>query len=455
MFRAQQERFPFYRFVDVDADRYTVGSDPEQATMVALRELDAGNIPDRSWTNRHLVYTHGYGPVAITANLQSDGEPSYLVSEIPLTGELAEATQPGVYFGEDMTGYAVVDTKVAEQEAASGTETEQTRYEGDAGVQMSSFLRKSALALRFGDWNLFVSGQLTDESRVLYKRDVARTRPHGRTVPPLRLGPVPGPRRTGRILWVIDAYTTTDRYPYSQSMTPSNLPDGSGLDTDLNYVRNSVKATVDAYDGTIRFYVIDDVDDPIIRAYQKAFPELFSAESDMPEGLREHWRYPEDMFRAQTEQFTPVPHDRHQRLLPQAVHLGHRAAPRARGRGRRRRAPPQRARTVVGTRRSPRRNTPIEPLYLTMQLPGSDEQEFVLTRPYVPRGKANQLSAFMVARMDGENYGKLVSYEIPDVAGCALAGAGRDADRVRPRDQRDAFADRPARVHGACAATCS
>ncbi len=127
VFRAQQERFPYYRFVDVDADRYTVGAD-EQAAMVALRELDSGSIPDRTWTNKHLVYTHGYGPVAAAANLQADGEPSYLVSDIPSTGELAENSpeQPGIYFGENLSGYAVVDTKVAEQQAATGATTEET-----------------------------------------------------------------------------------------------------------------------------------------------------------------------------------------------------------------------------------------------------------------------------------------------------------------------------------------
>jgi uncharacterized membrane protein (UPF0182 family) len=411
VFRAQQERFPYYKFVDVDADRYKVGAD-EQAAMVALRELDAGNIPDRTWTNKHLVYTHGYGPVAAAANLQQDGEPSYLVSDIPSTGELADSSpdQPGIYFGENLSGYAVVDTKVAEQQAATGATTEETRYQGSAGVKMSSFLRKSALALRFGDWNLFVSGQLTSNSRVLYKRDV---RERVRTAAPfLKFDADPYPVVVNkRILWVIDAYTVSDRYPYSQSIHPSNLPDGSGLDTEFNYVRNSVKATVDAYDGTIKFYVLKGVDDPMIRAYQKAFPELFTNQDKMPDGLKAHWRYPEDVFRAQTEQFAVYhmtdPNDFFRKQFIWDI------APR-----------PERSITTAtptttrgsdGGRNTTLAagNTPIDPLYLTMQLPDSAQQEFVLMRPFVPRGKANQLSAFMAARMDGENYGKLVSYEIP------------------------------------------
>ncbi len=246
---------------------------------------------------------------------------------------------------------------------------------------------------------------------MLYKRDV---RERVRTAAPfLKFDADPYPVVVNkRILWVIDAYTTSDRYPYSQSIHPSNLPDGSGLDTEFNYVRNSVKATVDAYDGTIKFYVVKGVNDPIIRAYQKAFPELFTSQDKMPDGLKEHWRYPEDVFQRADGTVRGVPHDRSQRLLPQAVHLGHRAD----GRSAASRPRPRRAqRGSDGGRNTTLAagNTPIDPLYLTMQLPDSSQQEFVLMRPFVPRGKANQLSAFMAARMDGENYGKLVSYEIP------------------------------------------
>jgi uncharacterized membrane protein (UPF0182 family) len=415
VYRAQQERFPFYRFNDVDADRYKIGAEQisadETPTMIALRELDAEGIPDRTWTNRHLSFTHGYGAVASAANLVDDGEPSYLASEIPVQTDLPAAPeQSGVYFGEHMSSYVVVGTNVAEQEPTASDETTETEYSGDAGVEVSSFLRKSALALRFGDWNLFVSGQLTDESRVLYKRDIKER--VSTAAPFLRFDSDPYPVVVdNRILWVIDAYTISDRYPYSQSINPSNLPDGSGLDTDFNYVRNSVKATVDAYDGTITFYVVDEVEDPIIEAYQKAFPELFTDE-EMPPGLREHWRYPEDMFRAQTEQFSTYhmtdANDFFRKQFLWDI------APR-----------PERAATAATTATTGRGNdggrsttlaasgSPIEPLYLTMQLPGEETQEFVLLRPYVPRGRPNQLSAFMVARTDGTNYGKLTSYEIP------------------------------------------
>jgi uncharacterized protein len=413
VYRAQQERFPFYRFNDADADRYQVGVD-EVPTMIALRELDAAGIPDRTWTNRHLVYTHGYGVVASASNLNDRGEPSYLASDIPVQTDLQPAPeQPGVYFGEHMSGYVVVDTKVAEQEPSSGETTKAITYSGDAGVKASSWLRKAALALRFGDYNLFVSGQLTGDSRVLYKRDIRER--VSTAAPFLHFDADPYPVVVDKkILWVIDAYTLSDRYPYSQSLNPSNLPDGSGLDTDFNYVRNSVKATVDAYDGTIKFYVIDGVNDPIIKAYQKAFPELFSPQREMPPGLREHWRYPEDLFRSQTEQFSTY-------HMTDAGDFFRKAfiwdiAPR-----------PERGTTAATTVTTTRgndggrnttlaaSNTPIDPLYLQMQLPGEPQkQEFVLSRPYVPRGKPNQLSAFMIARIDGDNYGKLISYEVPN-----------------------------------------
>ena len=171
-----------------------------------------------------------------------------------------------MYFGETLSGYAVVDTKVPEQEATASGTAPAPKYSGTAGVQVSSVLRKAALALRFGDWNLFVSGQVTSKSRVIYIRDVVQ---RVQTAAPfLKFDADPYPVVVnGAVTWVLDGYTTTGMYPYSQSLHPHNLPAGSGLDTDFNYVRNSVKATVDAYNGTVKFYVVDPTD-PIIQAYR-------------------------------------------------------------------------------------------------------------------------------------------------------------------------------------------
>jgi hypothetical protein len=408
-FRATEEIQTFYRFADVDVDRYEVGSDERLLTLVAPRELDAKNIPDRTWTNRSLVYTHGFGAVAAAGNESVEGEPSYLLRGIdPAEGELKDRlVEPGVYFGEGFEDYAVVDTKVAEQQASGEEATEEIRYEGDAGVRVSNIVRRTALALRFWDGNLFFSGQLDGDSRVLFMRNV---RERVETAAPfLRFDSDPYPvLLESGLVWVVDAYTISDRYPYSQSLHPRNLPRDSGLDTEFNYVRNSVKATVDAYDGTIRFYVVDE-DDPIVRVYRRAFPELFSDIEEMPRGLQDHWRYPEDLFRAQTEQYSLYHMTdaddffRRQALWdvapsPEATGPVSPATTRAAGRD-----------TTLEAS-----GNPIAPLYLTMALPGEETQEFVLVRPYVPRRKANQLSAFMVARNDGDHYGELVVYELPE-----------------------------------------
>src|SRR3954452_16221763 len=377
-FKVDEAQSTAYEFNDVDVDRYTIGSEPSKPTLASVRELDQAHLPDNSWTSQHLVYTHGYGVVAAAADEVDGDRPSYVLKGIPPSGDLTlDPKFAPVYFGETLGGYAVVDTKVPEQEATSIATATPTRYSGKGGVQISSFLRKAALALRFGDWNLFVSGQGTSESRALYIRDIKE---RVQTAAPfLKFDADPYPVLVdGRIVWLYDAYTTTNDYPYSQSIHPQE-PLGSGLDTDFNYVRNSVKATIDAYDGTIKFYVVDPKD-PIIRTYRKAFPQLFSDVSDMPAGLREHWRYPEDLFNAQTEQYAlyhitdPVRYFNKQDIWDIAP------------------APEQGATAAVTTPaqggNNGGRNTTLaasgdaaDPLYLTLQLPdlqGSPKQEFIL-----------------------------------------------------------------------------
>ena len=385
-----------------------------------MRELDLTHLPDNSWTSQHLVYTHGFGAVAAAANEVNVDQPSYVLKDIPPTGELKlDPRFTGVYFGEGIGGYAVVDSKVAEQEATSGGSTKAVAYQGLAGVKVSSLLRKAALAVRFGDWNLLVSGQVTNSSRVIYIRDIKQ---RVQTIAPfLKFDSDPYPVVTdnGRIEWVLDAYTTTNDYPYSQSIHPQEPP-GSGLDTDFNYVRNSVKVTVDAYDGTVHFYVVDPTD-PIIKTYRKAFPELFQDLSTMPTDLRAHMRYPEDIFSAQTEQFAlyhitdPVQYFNKQAIWDVAPSPDtSSAAPVA---------------TAVASGTNGGRNTtlaasgsPIDPLYLTMALPpeagqkSTPQQQFLLERSFTPRLKGGILSAFVFAESDGANYGKLVLYQVPNTS---------------------------------------
>jgi len=406
---ATQEFQPYFKFSDVDIDRYDVKGE-RVPTLTGVRELDPSNIPSSTWTSRHLVYTHGVGVDTARANSHAADSPDYLISDLPPTGDL-ELTQPDVYFGEGSDGYSVVDTNVAEQEVNGRTTTAETRYEGSGGVKISGLARKLAFALRFGDFNLVYSGQLKSESRILYLRDI---RQRVKTAAPfLEWDQDPYPIvLNGRIVWMLDGYTTSNRYPYSQSINPA-VKAGSGLATDLNYVRNSVKATVDAYDGKVHLYVVDP-SDPIIRTYNKAFPDLFDDVKEMPEGLREHWRYPEDLFTTQTEQYTLYHMTDPQQFFQKGSLWDVAPDPDAEG-------VTTSATDAAQSGDNGGRNTTlksagngIEPLYLMMSLPGiSTEQEFVLERPFVPRSKANQLSSFMVARNDPKYYGQLVLYQMP------------------------------------------
>lgn len=409
---ATEEFQPFYSFSDVDVDRYKVNNQETQA-LSGVRELDASQLPSNTWTNRHLVYTHGYGIDTAQGNASNGDGPKYLLHDIPAVGSLP-LTQPDVYFGEGLTSYSVVDSKVAEQEAngESAGQNKTTQYHGVGGVKVQNFARRLAFALRFGDFNLVYSGQVTTKSRILYIRDI---RDRVRTAAPfLQWDADPyAVNLNGKIVWVLDGYTTSNQYPYSQSINPT-VPQGSGLDTSLNYVRNSVKATVDAYDGTIHFYVVDP-SDPIIRTYEKAFPDLFDSVNAMPSGLRDHWRYPEDIFDTQTQQYTQYHMTNPQQFFQKAALWDVAPSPDAVGT-----ASSSATAAPVGGNNGGRNSTlsgsgnPINPLYLMMQLPGETGQEFVLERPFVPIRKANQLSSFMVARMDGDNYGKLILYQAPD-----------------------------------------
>ena len=231
---------------------------------------------------------------------EASGEPAFVAEDIPYraAADELELTQPAVYFGEDLGGYVVVGSKQRELNFEDEDETKYTTYEGEDGVALDNVVKKAAFALRFGDLNPLISDQLTGSSQVLYIRDI-RERVQA-LAPFLDLDADPYPViHDGRIVWIVDAYTTTSRYPYAQRVETGQLADESGLDHTFNYVRNSVKAVVDAYDGTVDFYVMP-VDDPIIDAYRDAFPELFKDFEDMPEDLQAHLRYPEDLFRVQT-----------------------------------------------------------------------------------------------------------------------------------------------------------
>jgi uncharacterized protein len=407
----------YYQIEDVDIDRYLINGEMRQVVLSA-REINREELPSQSWVNRHLVYTHGYGIVAAPSNASTDdGDPDFVVEGIPLAREAPiDVTEPRLYFGESLPGYALVDAKQNEFNFPSeeGREDATTRYDGADGVNLSNIVRRAAFALRFADINPLISGQVTGSTKILYERDI-RDRVE-KLAPFLDFDADPYPVVVeGKVVWMLDGYTTTNRYPYSQSVSGSG-----GLAHDFNYVRNSVKATIDAYNGTVTFYVIDD-EDPLVRAYDKAFPDLFTDFDEMPEELRAHLRYPEDLFTVQSDLYaryhvtderrfyegnaqwlrSPDPGSGTLEESELIIEEDADADADADGDG------PQDATST--TRR-------MEPYYLFITLPGETEPSFIILQPFVPISAENRqtrLVSFMVARSDPDTYGEMTAFEMP------------------------------------------
>jgi uncharacterized membrane protein (UPF0182 family) len=383
----------FYRLDDVDIDRYELNGETRQVNISA-RELNSSELPSQSWVNEHLVYTHGYGVVAAPTNAANQaGDPDLLaVGDIPIPQDSPiEVSEKGaqLYFGESLPGYSLVNAKAKEFDYPNqGSRRDATtRYTGKDGVDMSNIITRAAFALRFGDINPLISGQIDGNTKILYIRDI-RERVE-KLAPFLDFDADPYPVvADGKVFWMIDGYTTTNKYPYSQS---TSGPAGTGLDHEFNYVRNSVKATVDAYNGSVKFYVWEP-DDPLIQSYQKAFPDLFTKKRDMPAALRVHLRYPEDIFRVQAEVFGNyhVTESRrfyqgNQRWLlspdPGSGRLNQ--AQLATGTGQTTTQSDQELRQLTST--GPR----MRPYYLYITLPGETEPSFLILQPFVPVSGGN------------------------------------------------------------------
>lgn len=400
----------YYRVNDVDVDRYELDGVPTQVVL-AVRDLNTAGVPQESWAARHLTYTHGYGAIVAPANAAGPGgEPQFVGRDIPYvaTAPEIELSRPEIYFGEELSSYVIVGSRQRELSYEADDETQFTTYEGADGIPIDSLARRAAFALRFGDANPLISDQLTDSSRVLLIRDV--TERAKALAPFLRFDADPYPViNDGRIQWILDAYTTTDRYPYGERADTTQLTAGSGLDAGFNYVRNSVKAVVDAYEGTVDFYVMP-VEDPIIDAYSDAFPDLFKDFEDMPAGLQSHLRYPEDLFRVQTNMWAS-----YHVSDPDGFYQGNdywdvARDPGTTGAGEGTQTTDAQG-NVVTTR-----DARIEPYYLFTQLPGATEPSFILVRPFVPTSKLDDnqlLTALMVGQSDGEDYGKLKVFVMP------------------------------------------
>ncbi|HSW39620.1 MAG TPA: UPF0182 family protein [Acidobacteriota bacterium] len=372
-----QEIRTYYDFVSAHNDRYVIDGQLRQF-MLSVRELNSASLPERNWINEHLSYTHGYGAAIGPVNrMTPEGLPVLYVKDIPpvASHELLRIERPEIYYGELTDGYALVKTGQEEFNYPSGETNVYTTYAGDGGVPVRSFFRKILFAVYFRDINIAISPLLTGESRFLYYRDIERRM--RRVAPFLALDRNPYMVVSeGRLFWIQDAYTTSNRYPYATA-TP-----GVG-----NYIRNSVKIVVDAYNGKVDLFVADPAD-PVIRVYQKIFPGIFLPLSEMPADLRNHIRYPEDIFQIQTYIYSSY-HMKSARIFYNKEDLWE-----------------------IPTIPTGQGDTPMMPYYTIMRLPREKEEEFILMLPFTP-GRKDNLSAWMVARSDGEHYGRLVVYRFP------------------------------------------
>ena len=407
-FQSKQGQRAYYQFTNVDTDRYTLDGREQQVTLSA-RELNPSNIPSGSWVGQHLSYTSGYGlAFAPSSQVTVDGAPDYV--DVTTPTNTLNLKRPEIYVGDQLSGYSVVGTGNAEQ----SLDPSQPNYTGTDGVKLDSTLRKLAFAVSFGEYNMFGSKLISESSKVIYNRDV-KTR-ISKVAPFLKLDADPYPVvYDGRLVWIEDAYTTSGRYPNAQFADNRQLPDGSGLGGSYNYVRNSVKAVVDAYNGTVTLYVVDDTD-PIIKVWESAFPKLFTPGADIPAELRSHFRYPEDLFRVQTNMYgryqlndpTAFYNQANAWSVAQEPDTIHNQASVA--------ADTSANTVAAGSGRVQDSNkAKFEPYYTMFQAPDASTSEFVLFRPYVPfsaDGARQELQGFMTASSDPSDYGTLIAYSV-------------------------------------------
>ncbi len=376
----------YYNFPDVDVDRYIINGKLTQL-MLSLRELNIGRLAaqSRTFQNETMIYTHGYGDVAAPVNkFTHEGLPEYYIKDIPPVASYPELKidQPRIYFGEETYNHVYVKTMLKEFDFPKGDTNAQNTYGGKAGVKIDNFLKKLAVAIRFDGLRLFTTQELTSESRILFTRDINR---RVRMIAPFLSfdSDVYHVIAEGKIYFIWDAYTTAATYPYSQP-TMGNA----------NYIRNSVKVVVDAYEGSVDFYVADKTD-PVIQAYAKAFPAMFKPFDAMPESLKTHVRYPEDLLTIQSHIYA-IYH-----MADPGVFYNR-----------------EDAWEVSKVAKMTEEAQPITPYYLISKLPDSDKEEFVLTLPFSPystdkNSPRNNMVSMIMARCDGDKYGKLMLFKFP------------------------------------------
>ncbi len=367
-----QEIRTYYDFVSVDNDRYFIDGEYRQI-MLSGRELNSTSLPNRSWVNERLQYTHGFGVAMGPVNqVTVEGLPVLFIKDLPPVSSVDfTVDQPSIYFGELSNEYVIVNTDTDEFHYPEGDDNVSTRYDGTGGVAMSSLLRRLLFAVRFRAYEILVASQLGANSRILYHRNIVD---RVTTIAPfLQYDADPYlVISDGRLVWMLDAYTVSDRYPYAAPATNG-----------VNYIRNAVKIVIDAYDGDISFYLAD-AEDPIARTLQAIFPEFLHPLDEMSDDLRRHIRYPEGLFSLQT-------------LIYSTYHMTNPA---------------------VFYNREDQWDVPVvdgeqmQPYYTIMRLPGEPRAEFIQMLPFTPRGK-NNMAAWMVARSDGDQYGKLLVFQFP------------------------------------------
>jgi len=423
-FRQLQQIKPYYTFPDsLDVDRYMIDG-VKRDVIVAVRELNIAGNPSRNWINDHLVYTHGFGFVAAFGNTRdADGKPSFAVGDLPPTKGLGEF-QPRIYFGENVPDYSIIggvktDSPVEfdyPDDASSNGQKNYT-YTGTGGVPVGSLVNKIVFALKYQEQKLLLSSLINKDSKILFERN-PRERV-AKVAPWLTLDGDPYPALIdGKVLWIIDGYTTSAGYPYAKqislsSATSDALTANSSAITaqgnqSINYIRNSVKATVDAYDGTVTLYQWDEKD-PVLATWSKAFPGTVTPKSKISKDLMAHIRYPEDMFRVQREILSAY------HVKTAAAFYGGQDFWRV-----------PRDPSTFGANASAQ-----PPYYLTLQMPGEAKPEFAMTTPFVPRGGRENLSAFAVVNSDsGPNYGKITVLQLPrstNVAGPSQVASNFEA----------------------------
>jgi uncharacterized membrane protein (UPF0182 family) len=363
----------YYKFFDVDNDRYMVNGQYTQA-MLSPRELSYADLPSKNWINERLIFTHGNGiTLGPVSRISKEGLPEFFIKDIPAVSLTdIKVSRPEIYFGELSNDYVIVKTKVPEFSYPTASGNINTTYNGNGGVQVDSLLKKALFALHFRTEKILLSSDITDQSRILYNRNINK---RVKELAPFLLfdaDPYMVVDDQGKLKWIIDAYSHSRQLPYSKPLKGG-----------INYMRNSVKAVVDAYDGSVNFY-ISDPDDVILKVYARIFPELFKPMASMPDSLRTHVRYSHQFLQIQAAMFSTY-HMTDPKVFYNKENLWE--------------IP------VLGEKQ-------MEPYYTIMKLPGEKKEEYILLLPFSP-SKRDNLAAWLTARCDGPNYGKILAYTFP------------------------------------------